>query len=541
MVRVNLTRESVEVVSSTEPTVGITRQNAEVLGAASEANAERVDATRFSYEMIFQTPDTIGVTRQNAEVIGNASQANAEQINFTRQSWEMIFNTPRTPSITRQNAEVLGNAGQANNERLNLTRMGFEVLSRKGPNNVVPLALAADVDFFFHNWSQAPALESGWLTDIQLASTGAEERRGLTQRPLRTMSLNWLVSERSEADRMLVALRKMAAGRFQIPLYMDQAPLTAAALSGTNVLTMDPTIGRFFNGGRVAIVRRSGAGGMTPSMVQYHQIASRTTSTMTLVGNLTANVLVGDLVFPLIDCEIMLTPSMQYVKAYGATVKLTVTEVAGPSQLPARISDFPDGFSRFRGKPIFNIEPDWVNGVDVGVSRQGERANAGRTDLTYVAADRGRQTASYFLSAERDDGLKIIDFFETRRGRLRSFWLVDQDQIWQATATTTTFIDINPFGDFDNFQEEMAYVAIVMKDGTIHVREVVTIQAVLGVWRITVDPDLPVIDLTQVRRIARARFMRFDSDAMTETWDTDNVLTTRLGFIETLEEEDVEL
>lgn len=541
MVRVNLTRESVEVVSTTEPTIGVTRQGAEVMANADQANAERVNLTRMSWEMIFETPPTIGVTRQGAEVMANADQANAERTDLTRMSWEMIFNTPRTPAVTRQGAEVMANADEANGERVNLTRMGWEVLSRKGPNPVVPLALAADVDFFFHNWAEPPSMESGWLTDIQIASTGAEERRGLSQRPLRAISLQWLISEKSEADRMLVRLRKMAATRFQVPLYMDQVPLTAAALSGTNVLTMDPTLGRFFTGGRVAIVRRSGIGGATPSMIQYHAIQSRTTSTMTLATNLTANVQVGDLVIPLIDCEIMLTPSMQYVKAYGATVRLTAMEVAGPSQLPARISDFPDGFQRFRGKPIFYIEPDWINGVDVGVSRQGERANAGRTDLTYVAADRGRQTASYFLSAERLEALKIIDFFETRRGRLRSFWLVDQDQVWTALATTTVFVDIDPFGDFDNFQEELEYVGIVMRDGTIHVREVVTIQAVLGVWRLTVTPDLPSIDLTQVRRVARARFMRFDGDSMAETWNTDNVMTTRLGFLETLEEEDVEL
>lgn len=541
MVRVNLTRESYEVISETNGGLSVTRQNAEVMGDAGVANGERANLTRMSYEMIFETPPVIAATRQNVEVMGDVGVANSERVDLTRMSYETIAALFRRIGVTRQNVEVMADAGVANGERVNLSRMSYEVLSRKGPNAIIPLPLATDVDFFFHNWADQPTIESGWLTDIQQASTGAEERRGLTQRPLRTMSVFWFPSEKAEADRMLVALRKMTQGRFQIPLYMDQTPMQAAAASGTNVLNVSTLNGRFFNGGRIAIVKRSGVGGMTPLSVQYAQIQSRTTSQITLVANLTANVAAGDLVIPMMDCETMLRPQMQYVKAYGATVKLTVTEVPGPSQLPARISDFPDGFARFAGKPIFNIEPDWINGVDVGLDRQGDRANAGRADLTYLAADRARLTASYFLSAQRAEGLKIIDFFETRRGRLRSFWLVDQDQLWTATAATTTFLDINPLGDFDNFQEEMDFVAVVMKDGTIHVREVVTIQAVLGVWRLTVTPDLPAIDLTQVRRIARARYVRFDSDAMTESWATDGVMTTRLGFIECLREEDVEL
>ena len=78
----------------------------------------------------------------------------------------------------------------------------------------------------------------------------------------------------------------------------------------------------------------------------------------------------------------------------------------------------------------------------------------------------------------------------------------------------------------------MDYIGIVLKDGTMIVREVVTIQAVLGVWRVTAATALPSINLSDIKRIARARIMRFDADAMQETWATDDVMTTRLGFIE---------
>ena len=103
------------------------------------------------------------------------------------------------------------------------------------------------------------------------------------------------------------------------------------------------------------------------------------------------------------------------------------------------------------------------------------------------------------------------------------------------------FVDIDPLGDFDNFSEELDYLGIVLQDGTSYVREVVTIQAILGIWRLTLAEALPAFALSQIRRLTRARIVRFDSDAMREVWLTDNVMNTNLGFIECLEEKDVEL
>lgn len=541
MVRVNLSRESYEAVAEAGVAISVTRQNAEVLAPIDQSSAVRTNLSRISFECITQTARKVAVTRQNAEVMSTMDQSSAERVNFTRISFESIVALIKRIAITRQSVEVMAPMDQDSPEQVKLTRMSFEVLSRKGPNPVVPLALADGVDLFMHNWSDQSTLETSWLTDVQQsANDGAEERRGLSLKPIRTLNLLWSIEGKSEADRMLVLLRKIAQQRFQIPLYMDQSPLTAAASSGTSTLTLDTSKARFFIGARIVIVRRSN--GAAPATYQYNTIGAVSLGSITTGTPLSANVAVNDIVLPMIDCEIMLSPKMKYDMAYGAQIKMAVTEVAGASQLPAHSSDNPLGFELYRGMPIFNIEPNWLTGLDVGIMRQGERYKAGRTDNTYVAAERGRLTSSYFLTMERDEmAWNVVEFFDTRRGRLRSFWLVDQDQIHEAVACSTSFLDIDPFGDFTNFQEETEFIALVMNDGTTIIREAVNIDAVLGVWRITPEVDWPVIDIADIRRIARARIVRFDSDSMQETWMTDNVMTTRLDFIECLEEKDVEL
>lgn len=542
MVRVNLTRQSFEAISADSgETLAISRQNAEVLGNQDTANAEIVNLTRMSYEVICAPFKKVSIVRQNAEVMGQTDGAVAERLNLSRMSYESICAPFKKVSIVRQNAEVMGQQDAAVAERMNLTRMSYEVLSRKGPNPVVPLPLASDFDLFMHNWTTEASLENSWLTDVQQGGAdGAEERRGLSLKPTRTVNLQWTMEGINECDRLLVALRKASQGNFQVPLYSDQVELTVGALSGTKVLTFDPTQRRFFAGGRVALVRRSS--GMVPITYQIGQIFTQTTASLTLVSNLTADVLPGDIIVPMIDVEAVLTPSLHFDMSYGGSVKLTVVEVSGASQLPAHDSDNPFGFDAYLGKPIFDINPNWIQGFDMGFDHQGERYTAGRAANTYLVGDRSRLVSNYFFSFDRDEAWDIVQFFDTRRGRLRSFWLVDQDQLWLPVSTSgTAFLDVDPLGDFDMFCEDMDYVGIVLADGTTIIREVVTIEETLGIWRITPLTPFPVFDPTDAVRVARARIVRFDSDAMTESWINDDVMTTRLGFIECLNEMDVEL
>jgi hypothetical protein len=542
MVRVNLTRQSYEAISADSgESLSISRQNAEVLGNQDSAVAERVNLTRMSYEMIFETPAKVSVIRQNAEVMSQFDQLVAERMNLSRMSYETICALIKKVSIIRQNAEVMGQQDAAVAERVNITRMSYEVLSRKGPNPVVPLPLAANIDLFMHNWTDEATLENSWLTDVQQGGAdGAEERRGLSLKPTRTVNLQWTMEGIDECDRLLLALRKVSKGTFQVPLYPDQIELAVGASSGTRVLTFDPTQRRFFAGGRVAIVRRSS--GMVPIISQISQVFTQTTSSLTLTDDLTFNVIPGDIIVPMIDVEAVLTPSIHFDMSYGGSVKMTVVEVSGASQLPAHDSDNPVGFDSYRNKPIFDINPNWIQGFDMGFDHQGERYTAGRAANTYLVGDRSRLVTNFFFMFDRNDAWDIVQFFDTRRGRLRSFWMVDQDQLWLPVSTSgTTFLDVDPLGDFDMFVEDMDYVGIVLKDGTTIIREVVTIEETLGIWRITPIEDFPVFDPNDVVRVARARIVRFDADAMQESWANDNVMTTRLGFIECLNEMDVEL
>lgn len=273
----------------------------------------------------------------------------------------------------------------------------------------------------------------------------------------------------------------------------------------------------------------------------FHIIQTLTNSTLTFTDTLGVAVPVGSLVMPVMDCEIALDHEPVYQGAKTVVVMLEVQEVAGISALPALKSDNPAGFPVFNQRPIFTVEPDWIQGMKRGRSRQGDLYGQGRTELVFKAADRSRVTHEFLLTGDREDMWPVVEFWETRRGRLRSFWLTDQEQTFNPVEIDATgnFVSVSEIGDFDDFNEEWDWVGIKMADGTEFVREVVTVQQVLTVFRLTVTPPLPVnLPVAQVVRLARARTTRFASDELVESWTHTGYMSTRLRFLETLNERD---
>jgi hypothetical protein len=138
-----------------------------------------------------------------------------------------------------------------------------------------------------------------------------------------------------------------------------------------------------------------------------------------------------------------------------------------------------------------------------------------------------------------------LEFFETRRGRLRSFWHIDQDQYMTLVdiGAGGTFVGIsNDTLDLADLQEEFYALGIVQKDGAHYVRDVSSISDILTVYRVDLGTSLPAGLLAiDNLRCARARLVRFTSDEFTETWAHTGYMTAGISIIEVLNEQDFEL
>ncbi len=557
MVTVRVSRESIEVGALAPATAGVTRLDSEVSVLAKEDVGGTARVSRVCIEVLAKRSPTASVTRLDSEVSVLAQEASTGDVLISRQSIEVGARVIKRASVTRLDSEVSVLAKQFSVEDVRISRISIESLARRGASGLVePLPLADGIEVFLHNWVDEAELTTRYMTDVSVSpNSGAESRRGLVLKPERTLSLLWQIHacdefSRNRLDRLLVMLRKLTNERIAIPLYMDQRELSAAYDSTDSTVFFDTSKGRWFTGARVVIIQLDYAGSYASH--SFHIIESMEDDRLNLDATIGVDVAAGSLIIPMIDCEVTLEAKAKYFTALSAAVKMEVMEVAGASQLPPVRSDTPSGTPTFDEVPIFDYDPDWVQGIEKGRVRDGQRYQQGRTTRVYTAAERSREWHKLNFSGlrdcgsiEREDIWRVVEFFDTRQGRLRSFWHIDQEQIWEADSIDAggAFIGITEFGDFTDFEDELegGWIGLVMKDGTQYVREAVNVQQVLTVYRITVDPVLPAgLDVNDVVRVSRARRSRFDKDELQERWKHTGYMGTSVEIVETLNETDVE-
>ncbi len=539
MVEVRTTRLAVETLADEGEVMATTRQDIQI--AADFDAAVEVRVTRQAIECLAPEPLIPAVTRQDIQVA--AGFDDPVEIRCSRIAIEVLAGPDAQSSVTRQDIQVA--ASFDNPTEVQVTRQTIECLARQGSAGpVTPLALMDDAHVFLHNWATKARIRTSFRNNVAPSpASGAESRRGLGVKPYRTMDLEWLVGPGTTLDdleRLEVFLRRMTDQRFQVPIYKDQQELNAAYLSTDDTLVFPTNKARFFSGARVAVVQLDNNHQVVSST--FHIISGMTNAQITLAAPLGVSVASGSLVFPIMDCEVQLEVKANFSTARVPYVKLTVAEAPGASQLPPLKSDTPSGASLAHDdRPIWFEEPDWSKGIVKGRSRQGRRTSEGRADIVSTEADRSRQTHEFQITGARDDMWNALEFFETRRGRLRSFWHIDQDQYMVPVDidVTGTFIGVSEIGDIADFTEEFDAVGIIMEDGTYFVREVTNIQDILGVFRITmgtvIDSGLSVSDVV---RVARARLVRFKTDEFVETWTHTGYMSSKISIIEVLNEQD---
>lgn len=558
MVAARISRQSGEVFADADSPVSVSRVDIEVMSEAETANAvDPALVSRVSVEVFGKRSATASIGRVDVEVVSEAEALTTDPAQVSRVSAEVFINISPRAALTRLDVEVVSEAEAANAvDPALVSRVSGEAFGRRGSAGAVtPLALANDAELFMHDWADQVVLNSSFLTDVTIAATGAESRLGLRLKPSRSMEVVWRqtreeydANDFSRLDRLYVFVRRLTGSRFQIPLYPDQRELPVAYGSGDDTLYFDASVGRWFQGARVAVVQLTYTGSYLSHT--YHIIGSVQSDHIILTAALGVAVPAYSVILPVLDCEIALDVSMQHEVGCLAEVSFTADEVPGPSQLPATKADTPVGAPLHLGIPILDIDPDWSGGVRRGRSRQGSEYSSGRARGVSPLAARSRERHELSFVCQRgcgddtrQDFYRLIQFFDTRRGRLRSFWHIDQEIIWRVAALDPNFISVVEFGDFADFQEELegGQIGLVMSDGSFYVRDAVTVQQVLTVYRITVDPPLPALSALNVVRVARARRVRFDSDEMQETWTNAGLAESNLTVIETLEEGDVSL
>jgi hypothetical protein len=533
------------VLAKTPMTGGLHRQEVEV-AFEDAGSGGTVDVHRHSIEALAKVPATVKMHRQEVEAAFEDSGSGGT-VDVHRHAIEVLTKSPSKAGLFRQEIEAafedVGSGGT-----VEVHRHAIEVLGRRAVPPITPLSFPTGLDFFLHNWVGGVSMETRYMTDITRSPTTlAEERRGLLERPQRQLKMEFLHGEVVEVDRLLVHLRRLTDENLVGFLPQDTVTVTTSS-TGQDEINGDFRYRRFFDGGRVAVFRANPTGDSLHLAAETDIYTIQTVFTdHILVDRNLDQTYVDSLWFivPLIDLEIVLTPTVTHHTTTVAQVTLTLNEVVGKSALPPSFTGgVPDGWDHQLGLPVFEFGLDWDGGITTIYRRYGQRRTEGRKPVVVPEGPRYVQVQDFKLKLDRPDFWRILNLFDSRRGRLDPFWEIDQEDIWTVIDTDPQFIDVQAFGLFADFEADFTeHAGIVMNDGTIYIREINTIQDV-GPWRISLvsGNDLPdPIDVSEIKRFSRARLKRFDSDSLPERWHNTETSEVRFSTVEVLAEGEVDI
>lgn len=474
-------------------------------------------------------------------------------IRIGKQSFEVLASTQERCQTTRFVAEVLHDQQADPDADLQIGNMGIEALAHSS-TPLTPCSLPAFWEFFSHNFATVLRLETQCRTAITRgADSLSENRTQIFQRPRRTISVRW--SEKgsvSQANlmRLMQVIRSDKTNNWVVPLYCDAGVVSVPALTGETILEGQFERRRFFLNGLVAVVKTRGPAGEVQdeegNLVGVHittLLDQPDTNKIQLTDPLPFNVSAQTTcVMPLICVYPRMQDTIQQHTAKVWDTTMEFEERGGPTAIPFMTTDLPAGFDVYRGRPILRPRHDYTNPLNIEIFQEGEQVDQGRGIATYPRGASQRVKHRIRMIEERDPGWDYIQFFESRRGRFRSFWMIDQEALFSIADLETNFIDVVKLGDFSEFEKDTEYFGFMMKDGTCYVREISTIQDLPTDWRLTVVEALPAgLNFQDVCLAGRARPTRMLEDTLLEEWFHNNAVRFEVSTLSLLKEETITL
>jgi len=490
-------------------------------------------------------PQLVRMSKQSWEaILNNANTNTAAAVKVPFLSAELLLGVAAQAGVTKQAFEAILDNSETNPVAdINVAALYGEILAQRGPAAPIPLDDPSGFDFFVHNWSNVVTMTTSYMTDVvQAQDTLAEERRALWSRPNRQIKFTWLQNDAEWMIHLRAATIRFPNERLVAPLYQHQMfPTSSSGASAT--INLDSTKRPLFVGQRIVILKlnrdrsRVDAADMRRVTYKADTYIELDSPTSFAIGE------TDTVIFPTMDTEVNLKSAISFVTETVGRVDMDLTEVVGPSALPPLSIALPGDIESAYGIPIFDFEHDWSEPLQTHYIRDGRNFTQGRGTVIDPQGARHRLLTAYKIGPfEREEFMRFATFFDYCQGRLRPFWLIDQENNWELLAINGggSFLDFDPVGDFDEFITVNEYVGVILEDGTRIVRHADDVEDLGGVWRITLDAPV-TFSVGDERLIARARTSRFNKDELVETWVTDGVATCVSEIIEVLEEKDVDL
>lgn len=418
-----------------------------------------------------------------------------------------------------------------------LTALEFEslVLSTETPTPIPiqtsgglpinPMTMPAD-------WGATINLRTRWQTDVTTPSqSNRTERWSLASRPARSMKVTLTGMEKDEANAMLQAAAMHTSYHgAPVPIYPDAVAVASAV--GLTVYG-DFRWRRFFRGGRVVVFPTTPSVSKSSDEV-FHAIVESIAPDQIVLDAAPRTITSDDTVVPCFDAEIMDEVSGTSETDSLWACDMEWSEVEGGCSLPALWPALVPGNSEVLSPvcqivddlPVFPFEPNWAEGVEIGVARQMDTNPLGRSQLKTPSGSTYHTFSMVLMGYTRERTWSILRFFDAMRGRAGSCYLVHPLKPFRPWTTLVQAggarAYIRSIGDQTSIISFLQRLAFFRADGSIVTRKIDTVTDAGDYFSLLLDDPLPDTDFVDVQPIF---VCSFESDEIEEVWATTSVAT----------------
>lgn len=376
---------------------------------------------------------------------------------------------------------------------------------------------------FRPNWSKGFSVTLNYLTDIGQFYDGTEERRAQRAFPRRQFELTPM--ERDDRAKAVQSFMTVAGNeRFFVADYGRWRRADAPIAPGGTTLVLDSSC--TWAGATHRVVVDDGV------TQQVLRVASAAGLTLTLVSGPAIAVPAGAKVYACVESYLDEPQGIVRVTNRAGEFPLSLLEFPGESAklVPAA---WP---TTFKSLPLFDHRPDWSSRPRVKVESDREFFDFNKGKVGFTTARGYLSTVYQFghVGKSRAESEALFDFFCAMRGRQGEFWLpswLDDMRLGQDYTTGAVLVIAGDTIAQAATDPTRRHIRIALLDGTVLLREVLSIALSGGDTELTLDAALPgALSAGDVASISWLHRARFASDSASFSWETDSLMTTTFNF-----------
>jgi len=382
---------------------------------------------------------------------------------------------------------------------------------------------------FAPNWASTVDETLEWLTSVESSFGGVEQRFCMREEPRRVLEYQLQVTS-GDSGLFESVVFGWSDRLYAVPLWQEQANLTADVPAGANVIPLGSTADLSFEVGGLLTLRQSAR------VSESIEIESVGASEVVLRKPVERAWPRGSRVFPVMVARLDHPVSMQYIAE--DKVAGVVRFVGSPAETPTRTPINAPALL-YGGVEVYTNGSNWSSPTTVEYN----------ASYTVVDSETGvysmRQQAGWpsivksheWLNKSATEATELRQFFSRRRGQLTPAWLPSGTTDFRLAAAVSSSADTmrvvdNDYGALVSMHPARRNIMVQLRNGTRLFRRITGYTPdVDGTAILSVDAPFGVaFEPKWVRRISFLGLYRLATDSVTFSWRTPKVSVVQSNF-----------